>query len=497
MGKITNISKRADNIFLIGTAECGPTNTPVLAKSVEHIKSVFGNEGSLIEAYLTIADSDIPCNVHLVKTSGSHAELFLNVISESGDILEDCIYIKSKDANEISNKIEVYLDNNVISFSYPEELGGHENTYNLSDYATIQDLISTINKDSRLKKGHVYCTAYCEPHIGCKFTLAPVNDSNLKLNGGNSGLDYNKNMMHNCMNTTYSILEGYPADIVIPLEMYYDDTLTSDINLLRKYTFDKDYITLTINNEFLSFYKQLVDFCRVQLQSGVVTHGVMGISPNINRSSKTIINRLSAIKEANKLDEQYDQYAHMVSVVASDLYALYGTSIQNGYIGYGVLLAHTAIAETTTNAQLPSSFALYDYIDQDILKKVNSLGFVSFRKSPKTRLVHVLNGITMSKHKELKYLVNTRSAQVVMRNFRVMLTKFIGRNIDELIKSGKLNKDISSLISELDAEGLIKDFSSINVSKKSESHLVIDLSFRTKYMLEDLKSYSGLTSVGV
>lgn len=497
MGKLETNQLYARNIFLIGTAEKGPVNSPILAKSLEHVRSIFGNQGSLLEAYSIISDTDIPCNVHLCKTSGSHGELYLNVLKDNGDIIENGFYIKSKHANESANDIEIYLDDNVITFTYPQELGGNTLSYSLNNYNTLHDLANAINEDTKLLKGEVFCFAYCEPHISCKFSLSPVNSTQLKLIGGDSGLHYNKNMLYNCMGTTYSALEGYPTDIIVPLDVFYDDTLTDDIELLDSLSFNKDYLTLKSNGEYMSFYKQLVSFCKLQMQSSIISHGVMGmnLTNNYEIDEEELLKTLDVCNTINNLSDDLKKYSHMVSVVVSDVYALYGTVTTNAYIAYAVLIASTRISETTTNKSLPSSFVLYNVFEQDTLKQISDKGYVCFRNSPVTNNIHVVNGVTKSTHNELKYLCNVRMIQVVMKNVKALLSEYIGRNIEELIESGEINARMSELFSSLYADEFIKDFSALNVIKKDDSHLMVNLSFATRYMLEEIDSYSGLSSV--
>lgn len=488
----------ARNIYLLGTAEKGPVNVPILGKTLSYIKTIFGSTGSLIDAYMMIEDSDIPCNVYLVKTAGSHAELYLNVINDSGEIIENGFYIKSRHASEDSNNIEIYLDDNVITFTYPLELGGNTLSYQLANYKTLHDLAASINEDTKLSNGEIFCSAFCEPHISCDFTLSPVNPTNLKLVGGNSGLNYNKNMMYNSLSVTYSVLEGLPTDIVVPLECYFDDTFTDDLSYLDSYSFDKDYITLKSNGEYLSFYKQLIDFCRLQMQSSIITHGVMGmhVMEEYDIDIDKLIKKLDVFNKANNLPQDYEKYSHMISVTATDFYSMYGTMVTNSYIAYSVLLASAKISETTTNKNLPKSFILYNIFEQEVLSEISKMGYVCFRNSPLTNSPHVVNGVTKSKDENLKYLCNVRASQVVMKNIRNSLAKYVGKNIEQLIESGDINNDMHSIMSNLNTRGLLKGYSALNVIKKSDSHLMLDVSFSTKYMVEDLKSYTGLSSMG-
>ena len=87
MGKLNKTQLYAKNIYLIGTAEKGPVNVPTLAVSIEHARAIFGKEGSLVDAYSIIVDTDMDCNVWLVKTSGGHGEAYLNILKDNGDFI--------------------------------------------------------------------------------------------------------------------------------------------------------------------------------------------------------------------------------------------------------------------------------------------------------------------------------------------------------------------------------------------------------------------------
>lgn len=501
MGDLNNIQLYANNIFLIGTAEKGPVNHPIFAKSVEFVKSVFGSYGTLIDAYSQIADTDIQCNVFLTKTSGSHGELYLNILNDNNEIIENGFYIKSKHANESANDIQIYLDDNMITFIYPYELGGNMISYSFKDYNTLFDLANAINNDTKLLKGEVYCTSYCEPHVSCEFSLSTVNERNLKLSGASSGTNYNKNMLYNSMKITYSALEGYQTDIVVPVGMYYDDTLTDKLELLENYSFDKDYITLKSNQKYLSFYEQLLEFCKLQMQSSIIVHGIIGMEISHKlRDMKDIDpdilkRKLKTFNEVNTLSLENKKYTHLLSVVASDLYTLYGTEISNGYIAYSALVASTKISETTTNKFISNGFVLCDKYEQEVLKDISDLGYVCFRASPLTKHAHVVNGVTKSEYKPFKYLCDVRSVQVVMKNIKNILSKFIGKNINTLIDSGVINTELSNILSELLYSDLIKTFSSLNVIKKDETNMTINLSLSTKYMIEEIKTYTGLIHI--
>ena len=63
-------------IYLLGTAILGPINTPIKANSISHVVSVFGTQGTLVDAYRIIAETNLDCEVYLVKVTGIHSEAY-------------------------------------------------------------------------------------------------------------------------------------------------------------------------------------------------------------------------------------------------------------------------------------------------------------------------------------------------------------------------------------------------------------------------------------
>jgi hypothetical protein len=86
--------------------------------------------------------------------------------------------------------------------------------------------------------------------------------------------------------------------------------------------------------------------------------------------------------------------------------------------------------------------------------------------------------------------------QVVMKNVKRLLSKYIGSDISMLTESGSLNNDLSALMESLSMNNLINGFTVLNVVSKESGHLLLDMKLSTKYMVEGIRSYSGLSSVG-
>ena len=161
-------------IFLLGTSNLGPVNTPIRAISANHVKSVFGEDGTLLDAYRVIKESDFDCEVTLVKISGIHSELYLDINVPEGEIIKEGFYLKAKYANEIYDNIKVIIDEEALYIYYEgEELGDYtmEYRYNVQDengedvldsdgnkiYKSMYDLAEEINEDARNLNGYVYC----------------------------------------------------------------------------------------------------------------------------------------------------------------------------------------------------------------------------------------------------------------------------------------------------------------------------------------------------
>lgn len=503
-------------IFLLGTSDLGPLNTPVQAMSPSHVKSVFGEKGTLLDAYRVIKETDYNCDVYLVKVTGVHSELYLDInVPQSGEIIEGGFYIKAKYANEKYDDIKVIIDDDALYIYYnSEELGDYvsEYKYHMEDedgnpildkqgrkvYKTLIDLAEEINDDTRALNGEIYCYANCDPFVPSNTALVAVNSSFNTLHGGNSGLYYNKNMMYNCLSDTYGILEGRDIDIIIPLGCYYDDTFTDNQDDLSEYyDLDREYLTLSINDNYLSYYKQLLEFCKIQMRFGMLTNGIMGMNlvkdPFIDEDA--YIKKLEHFKKVNEDDELHDKYRQLVSVCVGDIYCTYGTRVYNSYLVYAPLVADLSITENTTNKPIPKSFTMFNDFDTRNLNKIKDLGYTAFRYSILKKRVVVANGVTTSSDESFKYLCNIRMCQLTMCYVNDLLKGFIGKNINTLIQTREIEQKLITLFNSLVAKGILSGFAINSITNPSTGHIMLDMSFKTAYMLENIRAYAGLANV--
>lgn len=502
-------------LYLLGTANFGPVNTPINITSASHAASVFGKEGTLLEAYRVIRETMFDCEVYLVKVTGVHSDLYLNINTPSGEIINNGFYIKAKHANEIYDNIEVVIDTECLYINYNHKsLGDYvmEFKYYMTDeddnpvydedgnliYKTMLDFAEEINEETRNLNGEVYCYATCEPCVLCNSALIGVNNDRNKLSGGNSGIYYNKNMLYNCLEETYAILEGRDIDLIVPVGAYYDDTLSDENDeLLEFYDLDREYLSLKKKDRYLSYYEQLLDFCISQMRFGAITHGIMGmnlINENLIDQDSYFL-KLEHFKKVNHSDKSYDKYRQLISVCVGDLYTTHGTRISNSYLAYSALLANLVITENTTNKPLPKSITMFNDFDTRMLNKIRDLGYTAFRYSALKKCVVVANGVTTSDHVSFKYLCNVRMCQLAMCYIRELLSKYIGRNINQLMKTRAIEKDLTGLLNQLVSRKLLIGYGVNGITNPNTGHVMLDLTFRTAFMVEDIRAYSGLAAI--
>lgn len=483
------------NIYLLGSAEKGPVNYPVHITSIDTAKRIFGTNGSLIDGASQVVDMQVPCNLWLVKTTGRHSEVKLNVLLENGDIIKGGLIFRSRHADDICNNIEVFLDDRYLSF----KLTGYkceEVVYDLSKYTLLKELVDDINNDTRKLNNEIVCILNCPYETVLEFALTPVNDSYFKMSGGKSGLFCNKNEMFFSLQNTYATLEGQFTDIVVPLNAYYDDTYTEDSNYVHILECNKDYLKVKnkLTETYESFYKQLITFCVQQMQHGFITHGILDTTPRARykRKIENLPQSLSALKNINELDKDLEKYNMMVSVCFSDVWDNYGTHITSGAVPYATILASTDVTESTTNKRMSNKFLVVDKYSNDILNTISTNGFVCFRYSPLHHLTTVHSGVTLCNNSNFRYIANIRTFQVVAKHFRTFLYKYIGSNIEDLVHSGVLEEQIMFMLQELIQLGLIHSVKTVLVNITEYNHIVIDLDIVSIHTLEAIRISNGI-----
>ncbi len=459
---------RDRTLYLIGTADKGPLNTPVVVRSLEQAIYRFGEQGTLIEAYRKIEPLVHEFDVALIKSTGAHAKASLRINHEF--IEENAFEFVSVDANSVANGIQIELDPDHLHILHPVELGGHRVTYRLNDYGVMSELAQAINDDA--EAGRVSLNAVCyynEWPVNCPFY--PCNPSLISLQGGRDGLHVSDDDYYIALEATYEALQGVEMDVLIPIQAYLDATPIG-----------------------IHFYEQLQTFCLSQIEHGCFTHGVMGLNVIEGETEQEKMERLKRVSAlATRSLEAFDDCA-VISVVATDVYYNYLSFVDNGYLAYGVMLSQLAPNQNPTNQRLHDSIQLKDRLSLGIENEMSALGFVSFRYSPLKVCPVVTLDVTFTDGQTgLKYYHNLRMCEDVCLMVKELVDSYIGSSLTEITEELHLQQELDYLMYQLSSRSIIKEYDFDVRADATSNTLYLDLSLKTKYMVSSVSIYGDLT----
>lgn len=486
----------ARNIYILGSAEYGPVNEPLLIKNELHLARIFGNSGTLIDSFSHILDTSQNSNVYCVKVTGEHSKAYLDVNVLGGSIEHEGLIFEAYEANEIYNNSKIEITSTSIKFVYPTEVAGSVE-YEFSKYVYVGQLINAINNDTAngLNCVKAYTTVdFYTPLIGA---IDVVNPSTVIFYGGDSGISYSKNLYYNKLSTTYDLLEGYDIDIIIPVDAFIDDMkpdyLANSTDSLLSVFFpdDRDYLDLLIDNSKVSFYNQLLAFCINQFNFGYITHGVIGFNRTYdNRLYKSedeyIQKCVLASFQNNLIDVDNYNYAYLVSCTVGDVQYSDG-KVDNSYLAYAGTMSEISLNLTTTNVSMGSNIKIFNEFNNKNLVTLTDNGFVVLRVSPLTKQVTVNNGVTTFPNtSDLHYLCNIRMIQFTMCLLNYQFNKLIGENIQPYIDDGTLLALLNKLMVYLNANGVLDEYNISFDYDTTNSMLIITLILKTIYMTETI-----------
>ncbi len=494
-------------IYLLGSAEFGPTNEPVLIKSSVGLYNKFGKQGTLIDAFHALKYTSKDNEVYLVKTTGEHSTAYLNVNIQGGEIIENGLVIAAYQSNELFNDVKILIDIDKIRISFPEECKIETLDYSYQDYPTIDKLTTAINKDTRQKRSYVYAYSSVETSTPTKHAFFSCNATEVFMYGGQCGLNYSKNLLYNCLANTYSILESHNIDIIVPVDAFLDDIYPDDSegtqHLYNKayYQTNKDYLTKDFTGKQLTFMNQLLQFCIVQFNFGMVTTGIMGFNSNHEywsnylSESDDIVKMYMACYKYNLSCCDNVFYAFLLSIVAGDIKYNRGTIIDNGYLAYAALCASTVITSGITNLPISNTVSLYNEFSENMLEQMADSGLVTFRHSAFYDEVVVYDGITASsENKNLKLYCNVRMIQLCMSYINRLFQFYVGYDIIMLIKEGVIIEDLNNVLRYLSTKGVITTYDFTIVPSYGKGEVKVYLNFMTQYMIKPIQICSVINA---
>lgn len=493
-------------IYLIGSSEYGPTNEPIKIKSTVGLYNRFGKSGTLIDAFHAIKYTTKENDVYLVKTTGEHSIAYLNTSISFGNVISNSFILISSESNEIFNDIQVIIDPNSLTLMFPQDLNVPNNsiTYDFKKYYTVGLLAEAINEDTKNKRSYVNANYSVDSNTRTKDAFYICNPDSMYLYGGQCGLNYSKNLLYTCLETTYDILESFNVDIVIPVDAFIDDLYPDDSENsqweynMKYYQPTKDYLTPDTLGNPRSFMNQLIEFCRKQLNFGMVTTGILGFNP-INTYTTDYLYESDFIADMYIHCLEYNRslclnegYGFLVSVVGGDIQYNKGDIIDNGYLAYGAFNASIQTNIGNTNKPVSDNIKLYNEFSEDVLYKLASNGIVTFRHSPLYNKVVVYDGITAVSRKEsqLSLYCNVRMIQMCIAYLNQLFQSYIGHNMVILINKKIVDKNIRTILETLVKRNVITKYSFELTPNYNNGTLTVNLKLLTNYMTKSINVQS-------
>ena len=499
---ILNNNLHGRKLYLLGSSEFGPTNEPILIKSTIGLYNKFGKEGTLINAFHAVKYISKDIKTYLVKTTGEHAVAYLNVNIFDGDIIQNSFIIASSESNEIFNEIKVLIDIDKLTVVFPDDLNVPEKTivYDFDEYYNLGLLAKAINEDTKYKRSFLRANYTIDSGTPTRDAFYVCNPDVVYLYGGQCGLNYSKDLLYNCLERTYNVLESHPIDIVIPVDAFLDDIYPNDSEEeqyqynMKYYHSSKDYLTTDSEGNQKSFMNQLLNFCITQLNFGMVTTGILGFNPVYDWTTKylyesdDIATMYKACLEYNKALCINDDYSFLVSCVGGDIQYNGGTIIDNGYLAYGAFNASIQLNTGNTNIPINKTMFLYNEFSEEVLKDLAENHIVTFRHSPVYNQVVVYNGITATSKDEspLKLYWNVRMIQMCISYLNQLYQYFIGYNLNTLMDRKYIETYTNEILNTLVGRDIITSFDFDLTPNYREGTLTVELNLLTNYMTEAL-----------
>lgn len=495
----SNIDRYGKNIYIFGTADFGPTNCPVKIKSISHLYSVFGRNGSLVDSYIELISVTTDVEIYLCKVTGSHSVAKLNINSSKGEVYLNSLILKSKYSNSIFNDVSVTILNDSFIIKNPERVGGKEFVYKYSEFPTIDALISKINDDCEAGEGVVEAFCAVNPTIDIIGALDTVNPTEIYLYGGKTGCDVSKNELYLSLEYTFQLLEGVCCDIAILADMFVDDIETPMLEYgqgcygVGCYSSIHDTLTLKNNDNNFSFYNLLLKFCATQTILGLVTLGVIGfnkiedkyvVKDVQNFTNKYILNSM----KANYVESYLEPYRHLVQVVAGDLTNIGSGYTGNGYLHYAATLASSYISDGITNKVVGEDIFLHHEFENEQLIELAENGVVAFRHSVTKDSVVVSGAVTSALDGgPYSYVHNLRVVQFAVSCVKDISDLVIGEDINVLVANGLLKRMVDEALAELDAQNILEE-SYATVTVVAMNEIQIELSLKTCFTIDFIKT---------
>ena len=481
-------------VYLLGSAELGIKNRPTRIDNEYDLLRLFGTRGSLVDGYRQVKEGSEDAIVYLCKVTGEHAQLKLDVnVPGQEKPMKDGVVFLSAHASERYNGISLLLTTDRMTFVFPEGFSRTDISYRYEDYPTLMDLMNRINADTESGRNFVFMQCFSDVTLRTSSAIHTVNPMEMLFYGGDSGLAWNRNRLYHALKTTYTLLAGDDIDRIVPLEAFVDAITLPEETALYPET---DRLTVENENGYLTFYRQLLEFCIEQMQYGLVTRGIMGYCTTSDKYLQEDFDGYIAYAKAcltENLAKANDlrKYYGLVDVCVGDVYYDYGASLGNHYTAYAGLSSGLPLKDHTTNKAYSRSIVLRNEFQNEHLSDLMDNSLVGVRTSPLTDLVTIVNGVTTApRNSVMHYACNVNMLQITAYYVQRVFNRYIGENLSELLQDNVLKKELEEVLKYLKEKGIIEQYKAHILENEKEGKITYDISLKSRNMI----NYIGLSN---
>lgn len=470
------------SLYILGASVNGPTNTPVLIKDILQALNLFG-PSELVNAWheaYQVAGDDV--NIYLVKVNGEPSTLNISGVDLHTSDAYDAISLVSYQSGELWNNTSIVVSKDYLKIVNPDEVGGGVTIY-FDSYPTTGSITNAINYAFGKGAIGVYATcAICnKPYSDIVRAYEYRLNEPIYMLGGDDNLLFNKNELHHKLNMTYNILEGQAIDVITVLGAYFDDV--SPLAYYGKteygelfYSSNRDYLEIehdTLPQTPATFHGQLIEFCKKQMQCSIMTHGIIAFNPveniedilNDNAyitkavSSTCLFDRHDLTQKTSETNIEDNGRFITITLGEFEYTGINGnTYYRNAHVGYGALVASTLTPQSLTNSIVPNIPTLRYYLEDDELVLLAKMGITTFRKSILKDAIVVSNGVTAALNTSPYHVVsNMRMVQLILNAYNNSLSKYVGEDVDLLIKNKSIEKEAEAIAKVLIEAKIVND----------------------------------------
>lgn len=512
---------RGKTLLIMGMSADGPVNIPIPVTSLDSAKKIFGEEGSLYKAYERAYLVDSTILIYLMRVTGEHATCTLwgRDIEDYESDLQPILNLKSLSGGAAYNGMEISIQEDVtnnndflLMFTFPPHTGLDAITYRLDDYDNINMLVKAINEDSNSRNSCIHASStYLDYSTR---SIVAYNDIET-FEGGEDGLTATKNDLFLALEYSYSLLEGYYIDYIVPVDARFDDTHPAAfygdaIYGTNWYDDTRDYLSLQDmedEGKLVTFYKQLIDFCKKQIALGCMTHGIIGLNlvkdpTDIGKYEYSYVVKLAETSGfrtryglSTFANGEWSDSGYYISVTTGEQFYHKDTEseyYENLAVTYAAMLTSLSPTGTTTNLPIPNSEGLRYEFEGNELMELSALGVVAPRNSVRKGIV-IANGVTAGlASNDMHSIANVRQVQLALSFLNEAIDDYIGQPILPLIQRGVLQKVVKNVLDSLKEDGLLIDYNYNLEYDESRGLGTLSVDLQAKNMVEYVSARAQL-----